>query len=595
MKKEFTKLVILVTVLLMILASNPVHADLIALWEFDFENATDSYGDNHGKLNGYPDFSTGHANIGRALELNGDDYISIANESNFDINDKITIAAWIKVNKFNKSWQAIVTKGDSAWRLARTDQKETLAFHLTGVTSNNNGLYQNLGVEGNVNVEDGRWHHAAGVYDESKVYLYIDGILDKSLDASGTIATNNYEVCIGENAERWGRCFVGLIDDVAIFNHALNPEQVNQLYNGEAASFIPKSYMTQLAEEAENKAKKLKPKETIDFLEKKIEEYEKWRANNVDDIKLHDRRLSSDVYFLLAKAKEASDVPIQDVIVTYKQSVTQPQKPSNYVPDALLWLFDKIPTDEYTDIVKDCVCNSDDPFYNIYHIAKNFESNGNWAAFELFLDAILSEVDDPLYYAAVVDLGLKKDEAWADKFSQYCRSKPELTEYLFRKHEKIARKYIMQKNFKKAIEVYQDIVQHCGPHQQKCIYELKLFECQFSDGQYESVIQNLDSFIDNNKATQRTLIIKAMLLKGQSYVHLGKLDQAIDTFIRLMIEYPEVPQAPQANFFVGYCNMLQSDFKEATEAFNLVVENYPESSYANQARSSLSRIKNMTD
>ena len=219
MKREHIKLVILVFGLFIYPASNTVHADLIALWEFDNGSVADSYGYNHGILNGYPDFSAGHANIDGALELSGNDYLSISNESNFDITDKITVAAWIKVNEFNKHWQAIVTKGDSAWRLARTSLDKTLAFHLTGVTSDNNWTHQNLGVEGNIEVEDGKWHHAVGVYDGSKIYLYIDGILDKALNASGTIAINDYEVYIGENAEHKGRCFDGLIDDVAIFDH----------------------------------------------------------------------------------------------------------------------------------------------------------------------------------------------------------------------------------------------------------------------------------------------------------------------------------------------------------------------------------------
>ena len=202
MKRECVKLMILIGVLFSHPSSNMVHADLIALWEFDYESTVDSYGNNHGTLHGYPDFSAGHTDIGRALDLSGNDYVSITNESNFDITNEITVAAWIKVKKLDKQWQAIVTKGDNAWRLARTDIENTLSFHLSGVRSDNNGMHQNLGVEGNMNINDGQWHHAVGVYDGSKVYLYVDGILDKALNASGIIATNNYHVYIGENAEQ---------------------------------------------------------------------------------------------------------------------------------------------------------------------------------------------------------------------------------------------------------------------------------------------------------------------------------------------------------------------------------------------------------
>jgi len=595
MKREYIKLVTLVLALFTYPTSNTVHADLIALWEFDNGSAADSYGYNHGILNGYPDFSDGHANIDGALELSGNDYVSIINESNFDITDKITVAAWIKVNEFNKHWQAIVTKGDSAWRLARTSLDKTLAFHLTGVTSDNNGTHQNFGVEGNIEVEDGQWHHAVGVYDGSKVYLYIDGILDKALDASGTIATNDYEVYIGENAEQKGRCFDGLIDDVAIFDYALTPEQVYQLYNKDAASFIPETYMTMLVKEAENESKDLGPQKTIVFLEKKIAEYQEWRTKNITELRPSDEQLSSDIYVLLARAKTAANAPVLDVIAAYKQSVLKSSKRAEYVPSALLWLFEKTSRDEYIEIIKDCLRISNDPFYHIYRIARYFESSGNWAAFKLFLDTMFSEVDDVTSYARVVAKGLEDNGVWAKKFLEYCRSKPEMTEYLFYKHGKIARNYMLQKNFQKVIEIYKDIIKQCGPDQNKSPYEFKVCECLFNDHQYKNVIPKLESFIRNNRATNRVLISKAIILKGQAYVQLGDIDRAKDEFLTLIIEYPEAKQAPEAIFFVGYCYMLQGKFDEATESFNLVVKDYPESSYVDKARSSVSRIKNMTE
>ncbi|MCK4795065.1 MAG: tetratricopeptide repeat protein [Desulfobacteraceae bacterium] len=85
------------------------------------------------------------------------------------------------------------------------------------------------------------------------------------------------------------------------------------------------------------------------------------------------------------------------------------------------------------------------------------------------------------------------------------------------------------------------------------------------------------------------------MLKGQAYVHLGDINQAMDTFFVLLLEYPEAKQGPEANFFVGYCYMLQGKFDEATEALNLVVWDYPESSYVSKARSCLARIKSIIE
>jgi tetratricopeptide (TPR) repeat protein len=386
-----------------------------------------------------------------------------------------------------------------------------------------------------------------------------------------------------------------MLDDVRIYNQAIDEDEIKQLYNLSRASFIPKGYVAKLAEETENIVKELKPEEAVVYIERKISDYELWRTKNSSHVKSYDKELPSDIYVLLARAKETAGAPIQDVIAAYKQSVLHPNKPSNYVPESLLRLFEKTPKDEYIEVVKDFVRNSDNPSHNIHHVTEHFELSGNWVAFKLFLDAIFSEVNDTTFYAGAVANGLEEDGVWADKFLEYCRNKPELTGYIFRKREKIAGNYLIQKNFGKALEIYRDIVSRCGPNQNKASYEFKVYECLFNDGQYNSVIQDIDNFIKNNKTTHKLLISKAIILKGQAYVQLGDIDQAINTFFTLMIEYPEVKEAPEAYFFVGYCYMLQSKFDEAMEAFNLVVKDYPESGYVDKTRSYLMRIKNMTE
>jgi TolA-binding protein len=86
-----------------------------------------------------------------------------------------------------------------------------------------------------------------------------------------------------------------------------------------------------------------------------------------------------------------------------------------------------------------------------------------------------------------------------------------------------------------------------------------------------------------------------MLMKGRTHIQLGEINKAIDAFFTLMIEYPEIKEAPETNYLVGYCYMLQGEFEEAREAYGLLVRDYPESNYSNQAKMYLNRINNMTD
>jgi len=205
---------------------------LLAWWKLDEaegSNASDSSGNNYtGTLVGQPQWQPMGGKIVGALQFDGkDDYVKITKSEGFDLTDQITLTAWIKVDAFDKAWQSIVTKGDSAWRLQRDNKTNCLEFACTGVSNNAYG-----DVLGKIDVNDGAWHHVAGVYDGKKICLYVDGKLDVSNEGSGHIKKTDWPVLIGENAERTERQWNGLIDDVRIYDCALTEADVAALYSG---------------------------------------------------------------------------------------------------------------------------------------------------------------------------------------------------------------------------------------------------------------------------------------------------------------------------------------------------------------------------
>ena len=199
---------------------------LVGWWTFDKtdgDTVFDSSGRGHeGTLIGGPNRAPGA--IGGALEFDGDgDYVDLGTGADFDVVSQITVAAWIKVNAFDMDWQAIVTKGDTAWRLSRS-QGDNLHFACTG--------FWPEWVHGSANVNDGQWHHVAGLYDGAELRLYVDGRLDVAETASGSINVNGYPVIVGANAEQPGRAWNGLIDDVRIYNYALSAAEIQALVEG---------------------------------------------------------------------------------------------------------------------------------------------------------------------------------------------------------------------------------------------------------------------------------------------------------------------------------------------------------------------------
>jgi len=212
---------------------------LIAHWKLDEASgatAADVTGNGHnGTLVGDPAWQPMGGRVRGALEFDGaGDYVSVADEGGFDITSSITVSAWIKVSAFTRSWQAIVTKGDSSWRLHRSGNTNRINFACSGLS----GAWN---VTGSTNVNDGQWHHVAGVYDGTRLYVYVDGAEDASASAWESISTNNYEVRIGENAQATGRQWNGLIDDVRIYGRSLLPAEVQAVATPPELSVSPRS------------------------------------------------------------------------------------------------------------------------------------------------------------------------------------------------------------------------------------------------------------------------------------------------------------------------------------------------------------------
>ncbi|MFH1370217.1 MAG: LamG-like jellyroll fold domain-containing protein [Planctomycetota bacterium] len=227
---KFEKLIVLVMVLAVSFATGAANADMVALYKFE-GNANDSSGNNHhGIEKGSPSYVAGVS--GQAIALNGkNSFVDCGTDASFDIGSQITVACWIKVGKFDRRWQTIIARGDNSWRLQRAEGNNTLEFACNGLV-----YPANPWIYGSINANDGRWHHVAGVYDGAKMYLYVDGVLDVSQEALGTIDSSTAPVYIGDNAQEQGRYFNGLLDELVIFDHALNADDIKQVYHQGAES-----------------------------------------------------------------------------------------------------------------------------------------------------------------------------------------------------------------------------------------------------------------------------------------------------------------------------------------------------------------------
>jgi len=196
------------------LATEYILTGMVSRYKFDGD-ANDSVNGNHGIEVGDPCYAPGMH--GQAISLDGSvDYVDCGNDSSFDINDSITLSAWIK-GTFNNNWDPIIAKGLD-WQLTKGMGDEAVFFCL--------GIGY---VTGLANINDNEWHHVAGVYDGSKLYLYVDGGVDASKSASGSLNVSASDVYIGGSPSA---SFNGFVDDVRIYDRALSADEVEALYYG---------------------------------------------------------------------------------------------------------------------------------------------------------------------------------------------------------------------------------------------------------------------------------------------------------------------------------------------------------------------------
>ena len=218
---------------------------VVGYWSFDDgtingKNVKDVLGENDGELMGNPKHVKGK--VGKALEFDGSNFVHIEGSKTLDVNgsEAMTIAAWI--NADSESPVVGVVAGCCGTILAQRDANGW-ALRFDG---RNGGAelefitmpgWQGDGGFGIPVYPKGEWHHLVGVVDGNKKYLYGDGKRLKEDNFNGPMQAERTEHEIG-NASDGG--FVGLIDEVVIYNRALSDNEVQMLYKAEGLPVVPR-------------------------------------------------------------------------------------------------------------------------------------------------------------------------------------------------------------------------------------------------------------------------------------------------------------------------------------------------------------------
>ena len=193
---------------------DPLGVHLVGAWLGE-GNAEDFVGFADGTPSAGLTYVVGQ--FGQAFSFNGSSEVVLPDNA-FDSlagGPEITIAAWLKTTQ-GGDFTAVMFEG--SWMLYFDAANNGFPSPVW------DGDWGNRLTSG-IFVSDGNWHHLASVYDNGTAKVYVDGVL--SVSSTRTLASQSANrLASGIFAD-----YVGQLDDVGLFDTALDTADINLIMN----------------------------------------------------------------------------------------------------------------------------------------------------------------------------------------------------------------------------------------------------------------------------------------------------------------------------------------------------------------------------
>lgn len=153
--------------------------------------------------------------MGKVLYLDGNSYLDCGDLPEYVFSNKMSISAWVNPDP-SGTYEAIVSKG-TGWRL---EEGGPASFTI--------GTNPQLVSPSTTNLKYGGWYHLASTYDGTTMKLYLNGELCRSSDIQ-IMNIPNQAVGLQIGARYGTAKFKGFIDDVRVFNRAIDENEIRAL------------------------------------------------------------------------------------------------------------------------------------------------------------------------------------------------------------------------------------------------------------------------------------------------------------------------------------------------------------------------------
>ncbi|MHC4647536.1 MAG: LamG-like jellyroll fold domain-containing protein [Planctomycetota bacterium] len=209
----------------------PDYARRVGWWKLDNDAYDDSGNFFDGTVEGDYAWVGGHIGAG-ALELKGgSSRVLVPHAVLLSPQDEVSVCAWVNYSATPSYSARVVAKGadtgdHESYALQVTDD-DTASFFVRDV---NTTLY---GTDSSSELRHGEWTHIAGTFDGNEVRCYVNGELSNSeaVDVPGILVDTN-DLAIGNRADATNRAFIGIVDDVQVYEYGLSDVEIAHIATG---------------------------------------------------------------------------------------------------------------------------------------------------------------------------------------------------------------------------------------------------------------------------------------------------------------------------------------------------------------------------
>lgn len=222
-------------------ALNPKDPALVAIWLCD-EGKGDTILDTSGNKNDATGtFKWTAGKFGSGLEITSGSIDVKTSDSINSIKKAITVAAWFNITGDSDTG----IRRQNAFLLEDQSASEPVPDGFSFRLWTTSGL--SPGVYGVTKLKKNEWYHVAGTYDGKLMKLYINGVAEPELLSSANAKVDGaWSGDIGTPADTLqlkyaAETYIGLMDEIVLFNRALAADEIMQLTKGWKAAMALES------------------------------------------------------------------------------------------------------------------------------------------------------------------------------------------------------------------------------------------------------------------------------------------------------------------------------------------------------------------